>query len=105
MQSIILTDFRLYFLASFVIYNAITLFHTLRLIDEEWSDIFLARRISNLPLIMYLILFSFMTAFAIISYFKIKERQKMKKIENALRMLNEGQYSAKIFLKMFSEET
>src|SRR5699024_925890 len=100
-----LKDFSLYFLASFVIYNALTFFVTLSFTDEKWSDIFLARRISNLPLIMYLILFSFMTAFAIISYFKIKERQKMKKIENALRMLNEGQYSAKIFLKMFSEET
>lgn len=100
-----LKDFSLYFLASFAIYNALAFFVTLSFTDEKWSDIFLGRRISNLPLIMYLILFSFVTAFAIISYFKIKERQKMKKIEDALRMLNEGQYSAKIFLKMFSEET
>ena len=73
--------------------------------DEKWSDIFLERRITNLPLILYLVIFSFITAFLVLSYFKIKDRRKMKKIENALRMLNEGQYSAKIFLQMFSEET
>ena len=69
--------------------------------DEKWSDIFLERRITNLPLILYLVIFSFITAFLVLSYFKIKDRRKMKKIENALRMLNEGQYSAKIFLQMF----
>ena len=105
MKNKTLKDFSLYFLSSFMIYNALIFFVMLSFTDENWSDIFLKRRITNLPLILYLFIFSFVTAFLVVSYFKIKDRRKMKKIENALRMLNEGQYSAKIFLQMFSEET
>lgn len=105
MKNKTLKDFGLYFLSSFVLYNALIFFVMLSFTDEKWSDILLKRRLTNLPLILYLFLFSFVTAFLIISYFKIKDHRKMKKIENALHMLNEGQYSAKIFLQMFSEDT
>lgn len=105
MKNKTLKDFSLCFVFSFAIYNALIFFVMLNFTDEKWSDIFLERRITNLPLILYLVIFSFITAFLVLSYFKIKDRRKMKKIENALRMLNEGQYSAKIFLQMFSEET
>src|SRR5690625_785671 len=105
MSSKALKDFSLFFCVSFIIYSMLTLFIAVGFSEDRWSAVFFSRRITNLPLVIYLFLFSFVTAFAVMSYFKIKERRKIKKIEDALRMLNEGQYSANIFLKMFSEET
>lgn len=100
-----LKDFFLYFLVSFLSFIGLTAFIIVSFVNERWSTVFFERRITNLPLILYLILFSFIIAIAIYSYLKLKEHQKIKKIEDALRMLNEGQYSANIFLRMFSDET
>lgn len=100
-----LKDFLLYLMVSFLAFFGLTIFITIGFINERWSSVFFERRITNLPLIVYLIIFSFITAFAVFSYFRLKEYQKNKKIEAALRMLNEGQYSADIFLRMFSTET
>lgn len=105
MSSKALKDFSLYFFVSFMIYSMLTLFIAVSFSEDNWSTVFFTQRITNLPLFVYLFLFSFITAFAVLSYFNIKERRKIKKIEDALRMLNEGQYSANIFLKMFSDET
>lgn len=100
-----LKDFFLYFLVSFLSFIGLTAFIIISFVNERWSTVFFERRITNLPLIIYLILFSFIIAIAIYSYLKLKEHKKIKKIEDALRMLNEGQYSANIFLRMFSDET
>ena len=59
----------------------------------------------KVPLFVYLLIFSFIFSLFIFLYLTFKEWKKNKEIENALKMLNEGHYSAEIFLKMFSEET
>lgn len=61
--------------------------------------------IEKIPLIFYLVLFVLIYSFLTFLYLSFKERKKIKKIEDALKMLNAGQYSAVIFLKMFSEES
>lgn len=59
----------------------------------------------NLPLFVYILIFSFIFSLTIFLYLTFREWKKNKEIENALKMLNEGHYSAEIFLKMFSKET
>ena len=66
-------DFFLYLMVSFLAFFGLTTFITVGFIDERWSSVFFERRITNLPLIVYLVLFSFITAFAIFSYFRLKE--------------------------------
>lgn len=100
-----LKEIALYFLASFSIYLAGTLVVILLFTEESWSEVLLERQVSYFPLIIYIVLFSFMTALFIYAFLQFIERKKEKKVEDALKMLNEGQYSAKIFLNMFSEET
>src|SRR5690625_4205462 len=100
-----LRDFSLYFFVSFLIYTFLAMFIAVGFMEERWRVVFFSRNFTNLPLILYLLLFSFLTAVIVFSYLRLRERQKAKKVEDALRMLNEGQYSANIFLKMFSDET
>lgn len=61
--------------------------------------------ISKLPVVLYLLFFSLLYSGLVHIYLNFKERQKLKKIEEALSLLNEGQYSAAIFLKMFSTQS
>lgn len=98
-------DFSLYFIVSFVFCFLLTLFITVGFAEESWSVVFFERRFSYLPLVVYLLLIAFVTAFILFTYLKLSDRKKTHKVEDALKMLNEGQYSAKIFLNMFSEET
>lgn len=105
MKEKVFKDFSLYFIASFVFYFLLTLFMTVGFTEESWSVVFFERRFSYLPLVVYLLLFAFVTAFILFTYLKLSDRKKARKVEDALKMLNEGQYSAKIFLNMFSEET
>ena len=100
-----LKEFCLYFSISFSAFVFLTFFISIGMVSASPISIFFDPHMTNIPLIVYLALFAFLTAVAIFSYFQIKERKKVKKIEDALRMLNEGQYSADIFLKMFSDET
>lgn len=80
--------------------------------NQSWDGFLFSKRnstiplsLTNLPLIFYLIVFALINAIILYLYFYINERRKFKKIEDALRMLNEGQYSARIFLNMFAEDT
>ncbi len=57
------------------------------------------------PLILYVIFFTLIYSGLVYLYLSFKERQKLKKVEEALKLLNEGQYSAAIFLKMFSTQS
>jgi len=83
-------DFLLYFSISFIFYLFLAFF---------------VSRLTNVPLLIYVLLFSLVTAILIFSYLKISEKRKVKKIAESLKMLNEGQYRADIFLNMFSDET
>lgn len=98
-------NFILYFLVSLVFYFLLSFFITSGFTNEAWSMVFFERRFSYLPLVVYLIIFAFITAFLLFLYVKLSDRRKNRKVENALKMLNEGQYSADIFLNMFSEDT
>lgn len=105
-------NFTSYFLFSFLISVFLTLFISVGFTNQSWEMILFDKRImdspvaiTNLPLIFYLIVFAFVNAILLFVYFNFNERKKFKKIEDALRMLNEGQYSARIFLNMFSTDT
>lgn len=60
--------------------------------------------VKNLPLIFYFLFFVFIFSFVFYVYLSAREWRKDKKIEDALKLLNEGHYSAAIFLEMFSED-
>lgn len=61
--------------------------------------------IKKIPIVFYLLVFVSIYSLFGFLYLTIREKRKLRKIEDAVRMLNEGQYSAKVFLKMFSKET
>jgi len=99
-------DFILYFSTAFILYSLLAIFLIAGLFTvESWGRVFFTRRFISLPLIVYLLLFSLMTAIIIFTYLKITEKRQTKKITESLKMLNEGQYRADIFLEMFSSET
>ena len=100
-----LRDFSLYFIATFSLYFFLSLFIIVSFTEETWHMVFFEKYFSYFPLILYLLFFALITALLLFSYLKIFERKKTKKVEDALKMLNEGQYSARIFLNMFSDET
>lgn len=103
--------FIFYFLLNFVLLVSLALFISVGFMNESW--LFLVQHeivielplvLKKLPLIFYLFIFTFIYSLLIYSYLNMRERKKMKKVENIIRMLNEGQYSATVFLRMFSEE-
>lgn len=105
-------NFTFYFAVSLVITMLLALFIIIGFSNQHWDLVLFSKRnsllslsVTNMPLIVYLGGFALLHALLIYIYFYIKERRKFKKIEDALRMLNEGQYSARIFLNMFSEDT
>lgn len=98
-------EIMLYFLVAFMVYLAGILLVILLFTQEAWLEVLFERKISYFPLIFYIILLALITSVVVYSFLQVIERKKEKKVEDALKMLNEGQYSAKIFLKMFSEET
>lgn len=57
------------------------------------------------PLVITIILLAIISSVTLLLFLKIYQRRKEKRMEYALKMLNSGQYSAPIFLNMFSEET
>lgn len=99
-----LRDFGLYFVIYLLITTLFTLF-IVRFAEDSWEVILFEKQLSHLPLFVYLFLFTFIISLLTFIFFNLLERKKTKKIKDALRMLNEGQYSARIFLNMFSEET
>lgn len=100
-----LKEISLYFLTAFLLYLTGILLVVFFFTEEAWSVVLFERRVSSLPLILYLVFFALLTAVLLYAFLRFIERRKEKRVENALKMLNEGQYSAKIFLNMFSEET
>jgi len=99
-------DFILYFSIAFVLYSLLAFIMIAGLYTAEaWGSVFFTRRFISLPLIVYLLAFSLITAVILFIYLKITEKRQTKRIAESLKMLNEGQYRADIFLEMFSSET
>lgn len=81
-------------------------------ISEEPLRVFLMTKMDlniidyqiNMPLLFYMLFLILTYTSALYLYIYFRERKKLKKVEKALEMLNEGKYSASIFLKMFSEQ-
>lgn len=105
MKSQTIKEIFLYFLVAFLMYLVGSLGVIFLFTKEDWVEVFFERHVSYFPLIFYLLVFAMVTGLFIYLYLRFIERKKEKKVEDALKMLNEGQYSAKIFLKMFSEDT
>lgn len=97
--------FFLYFIAAFLFYLFITFFIVFSFTEEAIGAVLFERTFTFLPLIIYLLLFAGLTGIFLLSFLKLNERRKTKKVEDALKMLNSGQYSARIFLNMFSKDT
>lgn len=112
MKSEKMKSFISYFLINFILLVLFTLFVNTVFMNESWWFLIQNEIIADLPLflkklpfIVYLFIFTFIYSLLFYLYLNVRERKKMKKIENAVRMLNDGQYSASVFLSMFSEET
>lgn len=101
-----LQEYLLYFFTSFITYSFIVIFIAKNYTKESLITILFASA-SNYtpPLIINILLLALVTGFILILFLKFFERRKEKRVEAALKMLNSGQYSAQIFLDMFSEET
>lgn len=98
-------EFLVSFLTTFLLFLFLTFFITLGFTDNSVVNVLIEYKLSYFPLLLYLLLFALITSSIIFGSYKIIERRKAKKIEDALRMLNSGEYSAQIFLNMFSDET
>lgn len=97
--------FFLYFGGILGLLFGLTLFIVLGFTELSLTEVLLERNFSSMSLSFYILMFAFLVALIIVVYLHISHQQRQKKITSALRMLNEGQYSANIFLHMFSEET
>lgn len=105
-------DFLFYFAINFILFIFLTLFIGQFFTEKSWELLISNNRLvdqpiytKNFPLIFYIFLFTLIYSSILFIYSTINEKRKLKKVENALRMLNEGNYSADVFLKMFSNET
>ncbi|MDN6194249.1 MAG: sensor histidine kinase, partial [Alkalibacterium sp.] len=61
--------------------------------------------ILGVSLIFFLILFSLVLAGIMSTYLRLFEKIKLRKVEEGLRMMSQGHYSASIFLNMYSLDT
>ncbi|MDN6327667.1 MAG: sensor histidine kinase, partial [Alkalibacterium sp.] len=61
--------------------------------------------IFGVSLIFFLILFSLVLAGIMSTYLRLFEKIKLRKVEEGLRMMSQGHYSASIFLNMYSLDT
>lgn len=98
-------QFLRYFLVFFLLFSSIALFISLSFTNEVWYVVLFQREFTSLPLIFYLVLFSAGIAYGLMVYLKLFERRKLKKVEEGLRMMSQGHYSASIFLDMYSLDT
>ncbi|SEL44258.1 two-component system, NarL family, sensor histidine kinase LiaS [Alkalibacterium putridalgicola] len=94
-----------YFLLFFFILLFITVFIFLSLSEYQWVTALYRANIVGVSLIFYLIFFSFILAVVTLSYLRSFEKKKLRKVEEGLRMMSQGHYSASIFLNMYSLDT
>lgn len=94
-----------YFLLFFFILLFIAIFIFLSLSEYQWVTALYRANIVGISLIFYLIIFSFILAVVTLSYLRAFEKKKLRKVEEGLRMMSQGHYSASIFLNMYSLDT
>lgn len=98
-------EYLLFFLATFTLFFVLALFITYFFTDHTILNVLLERKFTYFPLTLILLIFAFLISLIVYLSFKLYENRKAQKVEDALKMLNSGEYSAQIFLKMFSKET
>lgn len=98
-------EYSLFFLATFTLFFVLALFITYFFTDHTILNVLLERKFTYFPLTLILLIFAFLISLIVYLSFKLYENRKAQKVEDALKMLNSGEYSAQIFLKMFSKET
>lgn len=94
-----------YFLLFFFILLFITVFIFLALSENQWVTALYRANVVGISLFFYLILFSFILALVTMSYLRAFEKRKLRRVEEGLRMMSQGHYSASIFLNMYSLDT
>ncbi|MFC6465370.1 sensor histidine kinase [Marinilactibacillus sp. GCM10026970] len=99
------TEFSKYFFLFFIMIFLFTLFICFTYTSEEWFYMIFQYRFQGFPLIFYLFFFSVFLTFIMLAYMKSYERKKLKKVEEGLKMMSKGHYSASIFLDMYSLDT
>lgn len=95
---------RYFFLFLFILLF-ITVFILLALSENQWVAVLYRANVVGISLVFYLILFSFILAAVTLSYLRAFEKRKLRKVEEGLRMMSQGHYSASIFLNMYSLDT
>jgi NarL family two-component system sensor histidine kinase LiaS len=94
-----------YFLVFFSLFFLIALFIALSFTNESWFVVLFQYELTGFPLIFYLVIFSAGIASGLMFYLKLFEQRKLRKVEEGLRMMSQGHYSASIFLDMYSLDT
>src|SRR5690554_8065713 len=100
-----LTHLMRYFFLFLFILLFITIFILLALSENQWVAVLYRANVVGISLVFYLILFSFILAAVTLSYLRAFEKRKLRKVEEGLRMMSQGHYSASIFLNMYSLDT
>lgn len=94
-----------YFFLYFFILLFISIFILLSLSENQWITALYQANFIGVSLIFYLILFSLGLSVLTLSYLRAFEKKKLRKVEEGLRMMSQGHYSASIFMDMYSLET
>lgn len=98
-------DFFRFFSLFFLLFFLIALFIGTTFTNEVWYDVLFQYELTGFPLIFYIIIVSALLSLCMILYLRTFERNKLKKVEEGLRMMSQGHYSASIFLDMYSKDT
>lgn len=101
----ILPNFFKYFLLYFSMLLFIAIFILLALSENHWLTALYQANVVGVSLIIYIILFSLILSIMTMSYLRLFEKKKLRKVEEGLRMMSQGHYSASIFLNMYSLDT
>lgn len=97
-------EYLLYFFSSFITYTFIVIYIVKDYTEDSLIAILFGTSGYTPPLIINILLLALVTGIILILFLKFFEGRKEKRVEDALKMLNSGQYSAQIFLDMFSED-
>ncbi|EXJ22799.1 Sensor histidine kinase LiaS [Alkalibacterium sp. AK22] len=89
----------------FLILLSITLFILLSLAENQWIDALYQANVVGISLVIYLLTFAGLLALITLYYMRSFEKKKLRKVEEGLRMMSQGHYSASIFMDMYSLDT
>lgn len=96
--------FRYFFLYLFVLLF-ISVFILLSLSENQRLTALYQANFIGISLILYLLLFSLGLALLTVAYLRAFEKKKLRKVEEGLKMMSQGHYSASIFMDMYSLDT